>query len=334
MLRTPSGDPLPRVLTTAQARRLGLTRAVVATQLRRSRWEQLSRGVYFTRGDPPTRGDWIRAGMLIVGRGAVLSGWDAARAHDVGTARPPVDEVLILAVEGTHRVIGQARIRPSQRDVRCSWLDVPDVGRTLVAGAARAVADAALVYRTFPPVRAMVTSAVQKQLCTAADLRAELATGPRNGSAFLRRAIEDVEGGALSIAEAELADLMRAAALPPFELNVPILDHTGQLVATADVLWRALRAILEVDSRKHHFLEPQWSGTMRRHNKLTRHMLAVTHYPPVELRHRPSEVMRELDSWLRARAAELGVGFPPPPPPRPAAPFVLPPLPHSRDQQG
>ncbi|HZC72954.1 MAG TPA: hypothetical protein VE442_19815 [Jatrophihabitans sp.] len=115
--------------------------------------------------------------------------------------------------------------------------------------------------------------------------------------------------------------------MPSFEQNVPILDATGRVVAIADVLWRALRAVLEVDSRRHHFLEPKWIRTMHRHNMLTRYGLAVTHYPPAELRRRPAHVMEEVDAWLRGRAAELGVPYPPPEPAVPGLPYVL-------DQEG
>jgi hypothetical protein len=117
---------------------------------------------------------------------------------------------------------------------------------------------------------------------------------------------------------------MREARLPPFELNVPILDAAGRHLATADVLWRALRAVLEVDSRQHHFLEPQWKKTMRRHNMLTRCGLTLTHYPPVDLRDRRREVMAEIGEWLRLRAIELEVPYPPGRPDDRGAPYIVP----------
>lgn len=325
-------DYLPRVLTVAGAARLGITEARIRTELRRGRWHRLAAGVLLTRPDKPTRDDWINAGMSLGGPSAVLSGWDAVRLRGLGESRPPVPTVLVLTAHGRrNRVVGGVHLRPTRRPVCSTELSALDERLPLVriANPARAVADTALLYRTFRPVRALVTAAAQQGLCTPEELRNELATGPRNASAFLHRALQDVFGGAASIAEAELADLMRRAGLPGFELNVSILDHTGRLVATADVLWRTLRAVLEVDSRKHHFLEPQWDGTMKRHNKLTRHTLAVTHYPPKDLRARPTEIARELEAWLRARAAELGVRYPPPTPPtrRPPLPYVLPPPP-------
>jgi very-short-patch-repair endonuclease len=266
--------------------------------------------------------------MVLGGSGAALSGWDAVRLRGLGARKPPSEHVLVLTPPGhRNRVVGGVRLRPSDRLLATTTLSVLDEHLPLarIASTARAVADTALMYRTFAPVRALVTSAAQKGFCSADELHRELDLGPRNGSAYLRRALEDVFGGAASISEAELADLMRAAGLPSFELNVPILDGIGNHIATADVLWRELRAVLEVDSKEHHFLEPQWEQTMRRHNGLTRLGLAVTHYPPTDLRRRTEEVMTEVDEWLRARAVELGVPYPPGPSKIPGAPLVLPP---------
>ena len=328
MLRTPTGDPLPRVIDAVRAAQLGYTAAKVRTEFACGRWDRLVRGVYLTRGEIPTRADWVRAGLLIAGPGSVLSGWDALCASGLGSERPPTPDVLIVSQDGTNRVAGRVRVRPSRRALSTRRLVVPGCGAVSAAQVARCVADTALLYRTLAPVRALVTSAVQREFCTVAQLAEELDSGPRNGSAHLRRAIADVLEGAASISEAELADMMRIAALPEFELNVRILDASGRHIATADVLWRALRAVLEVDSRQHHFLEPQWRSTMRRHNMLTGLGLAVTHYPPAELRGQSARVMAEIDAWLQARAAELAVPYPPLP-----LPDSLRRTPFSLDQQ-
>ncbi len=67
---------------------------------------------------------------------------------------------------------------------------------------------------------------------------------------------------------------------------VPIIDGTDRVIAVADLLWRALRAIIEIDSREFHFDEAGWKTTMTRHNELTALGYAVTHYPPSYVRQR------------------------------------------------
>jgi hypothetical protein len=158
----------------------------------------------------------------------------------------------------------------------------------------------------------MVTSAVQGKLCQPDDLVRELAAGPQNGSGFLRRALADVLDGAASVAEATAVDELRATAVPAFELNVPIIAR-GVVVAVADVLWRELRAVLEVDSREYHYSETGWNATMERHNRLTSAGLTLTHYSPSRIR--SGALRNSVEPWLRARAAELGVPYRPDPRP-------------------
>jgi hypothetical protein len=50
---------------------------------------------------------------------------------------------------------------------------------------------------------------------------------------------------------------------------------------------------------------------MRRHNQLMRCGLAIAHYPPAEFRADPHRVTGEIEVWLHARAAELGLSYPP-----------------------
>jgi hypothetical protein len=303
-------------VTAEIARAIGYSDGQVRIELRRSRWHQLVRGVYLTRVDRPVRSDWIAAGFAIAGNGAALSGWDAVRTYSIGSDRAPVNEVLILSAHGTHRTAGRVRVRPSHRPVSACRRGLADggFGSAPVVSAARAVADTALVYRRFDPVRALVTSAVQRRLCTPDELAAELAAGPQNGSAHLRRALEDVFSGVQSISEAELRDVIIRGGLPLPEFNIEIHTWDGQHVATADALWRGLRAALEVDSKKYHFYEEKWEGTMKRHNLLTRRRLAVTHYPPRQLLNEADRVTSEIDEWLRERAIEIGEKYPPPPP--------------------
>lgn len=302
---------LPRVLSRPAADRLGLTPSAVRHAIRRRGWRRLVPGVVLTAPDGPTRADWAMVGAILGSEQAALSGWDACRLAGIGGHRPPADAVLVLDRSGHHRTAGGVRIRPTDRPYVSHRLSEfhPTLPGGAVVAVARAIADTALVCRSFAPVRALVTSSIQRRLCTPEQLAQELRSCPRNGSALFRRALEDVLDNAHSIAEAEAVDLLRQVRVPAFELNVPILDASGAVIASADVLWRELLAVLEIDSREFHFGENEWKATGKRHNRLTRGSLAVAHYPPSEIRGRRLGWAREVEDWLRGRAAELNVRY-------------------------
>ena len=280
--------------------------------VQRRHWTSLTRGIVVTAREV-RRADWALAGLSLAGPSSAISGWDAVRLQSLGTRHPPTEEVLILTRSGAHRRIGSVRIRPTRR-VFDTWTvppwdaDLPDAD---IVTTARGIADTALQYQRFSDVRAMVTSAVQRRLVTPAELADELSCTPRNHSALLRLALADVLDNAHSIAEAEASEQLKRAPVPPFELNVPIVTLDGEVIAVADVLWRQLRAVLEVDSREFHFGEDEWKSTSQRHNRLTSCGLAVTHYAPSVIRSRSSGWTVEVASWLRARAIDLGVRYTP-----------------------
>jgi hypothetical protein len=304
---------LPRVLTLRAAAELGISRAAVRHQLARRRWLPLARGVVLTVPVPPARDDWIHVGMALAGPAAALSGWDALRTYGLGAADPPGPDILVLDRAGSFRRVGCVRIRPTARRYVSHMLPFahPTLPYVPVVEAARAVADTALLYRRLAPVRALVTSSVQKGKCSLDGLAAELEACPRNGSGMFRRALLDVLDGARSIAEAEAADALSSATVPAFEQNVDVQDATGRLVAETDVLWRELRAVAEIDSREFHFSDGDWEKTLARHNLLTRGGLALEHYTPRTIRSNPKAWAAEVESWLRGRAQELGLPYVP-----------------------
>ena len=82
------------------------------------------------------------------------------------------------------------------------------------------------------------------------------------------------------------------------------------MIAVADLLWRSLRAVLEIDSREYHFSERDRKHTMERHNRLTRSGSAVTHYPPSVIVGSGRGWVDEVRCWLAARSVEIGVHAP------------------------
>lgn len=308
---TISPRDLPRVMGPELRERFSISRSRMRTELRNERWQWLAAGIVLTRPDEPTREDWADVGIMLAGPGSAVTGWDAVRAHGLGDARPPTDVVTVLTRTAMGRVVGGVRVRRTDREFtrRVQPLGAP-LELLPLAGLARCVADAALDYRKLAPVRALVSAAVQRRQCAVPDLLAEYDLGPRNHSRPLRLALADLRNGARSAAEATAIRKLARSGIPPFEANVPIVDATGRLLRVVDLFWRTLRAVIEIDSRAFHFSEVDWQATLARHNQLTGYGLAVTHYAPTRVTARAGTFVAEVASWLRARAAELGVPVP------------------------
>lgn len=305
---------LPRVLTPVEARRRGISKEAVRHRVRIRSWRVLARGYVLTTAGPPTRDDWAMVGLLAAGPEAALSGWDAIRLHGIGPDRPTTPEVLVLTHGGANRRLGRALVRPTARPYG-SWL-LPREHETLpwaqVADHARAVADTALTAVRVDDVRALVAASVQRRACTPDQLACQLAEMPRGGSASFRRAVEEVLDGARSVAEATAASRLRAAKVASFELNVPVLSVGGVEVANLDVLWRRLRAVLEVDSRRYHWDDERaFERTLARHNRLNRVGFVVEHHTPKAIAAGGPLWAPGVDAWLRGRAAELGLLYEP-----------------------
>ncbi|MGN6606886.1 MAG: hypothetical protein ACTHMS_07735 [Jatrophihabitans sp.] len=224
--------------------------------------------------------------------------------------------MLVLTRSGRLRTVGGVHLRPTSRSFETSYAP----GRRLIrlAPAARAVADFALWSNDPRKVRAAVTASIQRGRVGVADLVREYEQGPRNGSHWLRQALKDAIAGAKSIAEADASQRMTAARVPTYELNVPVHNEFGELLFEVDVLWRMLRAVLEVDSREYHLDEAAWLATMAKHKALTVHGIALVHDAPSVIK-RPGwgDGVRE---FVRRRAVELGL-----PAPSGRGPFVRPP---------
>ena len=292
---TPDGDEDPRIVTVRDARRLGYTRSAIEHRVRTGRWRRVLPRTYLTAGTLiwPDR---QRAALAFAGAGALLTGAAALADAELRCVRPP-DQILVL-VPAARRVrsTGFVRIRATNR--------MPE--RALLPGPARvplgrAVADLALEKRRLDDVRALVGESVRKRLCTVDELVAELESGPRNGSAHLRDAVEEIARGAWSAPEARAATVLRRSGVPRFEQNVRIVLPGGRHYV-ADFLWRELRAILEIDSVEHHFDAPFREATMQRHLVLETLGYSVIHVAPATVFWRPAGFAADVRRWLAGRS--------------------------------
>lgn len=240
---------LPRVITREEAMARGYSRRAIEHRLATKRWRRVLPRTYLT-DNTLTWPDRLNAALRFAGPEALLTG--AAALADLGLATvPPPERVLLLVPPSNHvRPAGWVRLRRTDRMPQPA--DVPGPRR---AHLARAVADLALERRVLDDVRALVAQALRARLCTLAQLQLELDEGPRNRSANLRVALEDMGAGAWSAPEARAGRILRRAKMRPFEQNalVTLPDGTSFYV---DFLWPELHAVLEIDSNKHHWVDP------------------------------------------------------------------------------
>jgi very-short-patch-repair endonuclease len=284
---------VPRVLSRAEAARLGYTPSAIAHLVRTERWQRVLPRTYLTAGTL-TWLDRLTAALAFAGPDAVISG-AAALADDLRDMPRP-DRVLVLVpILSGHRSTAWVQVRPTDR--LPAGRQAPGPARAPVA---RAVADLAVCRRHADDVRALVTEVVRRGMCTVHELAVELGAGPRRGSAHLRQAITEVSDGAWSAPEARAATLLRRSRVPPFEQNVRIDLPDGRYLIV-DFLWRALHAVLEIDSIEHHSLPGDRDATDDRHLMLETLGYTVVHRTPWTVINRPEQFVAGIERWLAAR---------------------------------
>lgn len=294
----PLFDPtaLPRVLSRAEALRRGYSEDAIRHRLRTGRWRVVLPRTYLT-SDTLTWDDRLRAASAFGGPRALLSG--AAALDDLGLRSVRRPSALLVLVPSTTRVRSTCWVR-IRRTARLPEVELRPGPRR--APVPRAVADLALELGRLDDVRALVADVVRRGLGRPEELERERLAGPRRGSAYLRQAIEEVAAGAWSAPEARAAVLLRRARPPAFEQNVRLRLSTGRVVVV-DFLWRALRAVLEIDSASFHALAGDADATSDRHMWLEADGYSVAHRTPAQISRSPAAFVASVSAWLGGLAA-------------------------------
>jgi len=266
-------------------------------------WQRLLPGTYLAQTGSPTANQRDMAALLYAGPVSVLTGSAALRGLGISRDEPAIIDVLIPAAQ-KRQSSGFAVVR---RTIRMPELWVAE-GERRYALAARAVGDAARVEGSLSEVRAIVAGAVQKRRCSVDLLIAELAAGPRNGSRLFRIALSEVADGVLSVAEADLRELILRAGLPRPVFNAPVRREDGSVIAVVDAWWAEARVAGEVDSREWHLSPADWERTMRRHNELARCGVQVLHFSPRQIRSEPRAVVAAIAGALAQRGNRARAG--------------------------
>lgn len=282
----------------------GVTDDAISHRLRPGgRWQRLLPGVYAAVTGAVTADQRDMAALLYGGQGSVITGRAALRGLLITGALAERVDVLIPAPR-RRQSTGFAAMH---RTIRMPALFVTE-GPLLYAMAPRAVADAARFATSLAEARAIVAGAVQQRRCPVDLLVKELAAGPRNGSARLRRVLGEVADGVRSVAEGDFRELILRAGLPRPLFNEPVRRADGSVIAVADAWWAEARVAGEVDSREWHLSPADWERTMRRHNELARCGVQVLHFSPRQIKAEPRAVVAAIAGALAQRGNRAQAG--------------------------
>ena len=285
------------VIARHQARTCSLTEAALKYRLRPGGpWQKIIPGVYLAAG-AITAEQREMAALLHAGPRSVLTGSAAVRRYGL---RPPSSTTIDVLVPLEVRRQSSAFVRV-QRSARMPS-QIRTTGRIRFAAPGRAVADAVRGLTKLRDVRAVVSEAVQKRVCSIRALRTELDEGPVAGSGLLRRALADVTQGIRSVTEGDLKLILKRARVPTPMFNARLFDG-DTLIAVVDCWWPDAGVAGEVDSREYHYRADDWQRTIRRHDRLVAHGVLVLHFTPQRMKEEPEEIVREILATLAQGAA-------------------------------
>lgn len=242
------------VVTKAQAGAAGLARHEIDSLVRSGRWRRLARGAYLVDADTLEelpRLARIRAAVMSLGRGAVAVLDTAAELQGIGGLRK-TDEIHVSLPGAAAKAA-----RATDPAVTVHQLVIPADAVTQIRGVAvtnplRTVADLVLRVDRYSAV-SVLDSALNGQLIVPDDLAAipALIRG-RRGAIAGRKFIGEADARAQSPLETRTRLRCVDGGVAPDDLQVPIRDTDGYLLAVGDLGWLAARVIGEADGRGPH----------------------------------------------------------------------------------
>ena len=275
------------VVTRADAFAHGWSAGAVEHRLGRS-WQVILPGVLLTVTGTPTQKQRCLAAIAWAGKHAALTaetGLDPTAVGDVHVAVPHTRHLRTTAF-----VVGGGHVVPH----RTTRVLVQTYGSLPCLPATRCVVDAAIGATSLRAVRALVASAVQSGRTTVPLLEEELRHARRNGSGFLRQALEEVGVGARSLPETVLLRALRKVELPSYRLNVDVYGEDGRWLARPDVVFDEIKLVVEVDGKRWHLDADRWVADVERHTRLEADGWTVLRYPASRVLSDPDGVVREI----------------------------------------
>ncbi|HEV2373950.1 MAG TPA: hypothetical protein VGS19_17565 [Streptosporangiaceae bacterium] len=284
------------VVALGQARACGMPYHLLKYRARAGGpWQTLVPGVYLVHGGAVSADQRDMAALLYAGPLSMITGFAAMRRHGIKSA--PSTSAVDVLIPAAHRRqdSGFVRVHRTTRLPGRVCLD----GEVRFALAPRAVADAARGLASLGDARAVVAGAVQEGRCPVPRLAEELAGGPIQGSARLRRVVAEVADGVRSTTEGELRDLIIGARLPMPMFNARLFAGK-EFVAAPDCWWPDAGVAAEAESRAWHLSPRDWEHTLARHDRMSALGLIVLHFTPSQIRSQPQDVISAIHGTLAA----------------------------------
>jgi hypothetical protein len=274
------------LLTAADARACGLTRSELDGAVRRRIAMILVAGVYLLDGDMFAQVPedlWWRAALKAHGDDVCLVGWTGARAigaQGLPSRDPSVDVALIGGGSRHHRALGGAenlRMADGREVVVRQWpvkaAEIELVDGMRIRRKAQTLVDAALMLDRVHAV-CLFDWALHTGVMTREELDSLVAAAKRRpGVVHVRQAAELADARAESPLESRVRVACVDGHLPPDDLQYPVEDSSGLVVAYGDLAW--LRRphtkkplIAEADGRGPHELPAAVLHDRRRANTM------------------------------------------------------------------
>lgn len=284
-------DSQAGLLSHRQLRALGVSRGEIRNHVRVGRWARRTGEVVSTTTGPLAREQRLWLGVLHAGPSAMVGGLSAAAVH--GLKRWDRDEITVLVANAMsfEPVPGFRFFRTRRPFERLVGTGVLPVCR---------VEPAVLLFAAHEPhlrtALGAVTATVQQRLTTAGRLRDWVDDlSPLRRAQHVRTLLDDVAGGAHSLAEVDLRRACRAHGVRPPDSQRSRLDRRGRKRYT-DAEWHlpcGRVVVLEVDGAFH---DDAMQATLdrRRNRRLTTPTRVVVQCSAWEIRHEPGEVMADL----------------------------------------
>lgn len=290
------------VLTRDQLRAVGVQRWTVAHRVATERWQQLTPTIVATTTGSLTLDQRLWLGVLHAGEGALIGGVCAAARQGLtgwereeATVLVPYTRDVPASLEGFEFVRSRRLLTPLR--LRGSTPPCCRIEPAILLFAAR--------DRSERTAQGILAAAVQQQLTTPElllDWVDRLA--PLRRAALFRRALEDITGGAQSLAEIDVKRMCRASGLALPLRQVKRRDASGRVRFT-DCEWRLPDGrilVLEVDGAFHMGVD-QWEDDLSRQRALSATDRVIVRCTTRELRDEPASVARDLKRLGVPRAA-------------------------------